>query len=65
MPNYFRLVACVRDSESMQRAVWRKNSDTFYVAIEKKEKGCPLGEKRYGTGKTENRLIRHRKDRVL
>ena len=40
-----RSIARVRDSESMQRAVWRKNPDTFYVAIEKKS--CPLGKKRY------------------
>ena len=33
---HFWQVARVRDSESMQRAVWRKNPDTFYVAIEKK-----------------------------
>ena len=42
---HFWQVARVRDSESMQRAVWRKNPDTFYVAIEKKS--CPLGKKRY------------------
>ena len=35
-PAQTRSVARVRDSESMQRAVWRKNPDTFYVAIEKK-----------------------------
>ena len=39
-----RSVARVRDSESMQRAVWRKNPDTFYVANGKK--CCPLGKKR-------------------
>ena len=44
-PAQTRSVARVRDSESMQRVVWRKNADTFYVAIEKKS--CPLGEKRY------------------
>ena len=44
-PAQTRSVARVRDSESMQRAVWRKNPDSFYVAIEKKS--CPLGEKRY------------------
>ena len=40
-----RSVARVRDSESMQRAVWRKNPDTFYVANGKT--CCPLGKKRY------------------
>ena len=41
-------IARVRDSKSMQRAVWRKHPDTFYVAIAKKKKrSCPLGEKRY------------------
>eukprot|EP01048_Picozoa_sp_COSAG05_P011355 COSAG05_NODE_1065_length_5983_cov_16.815602_3_plen_131_part_00 len=45
-PAETRSIARVRDSESMQRAVWRKNPNTFYVAIEKK-KGCPLGKKRY------------------
>ena len=40
-----RSVARVRDSESMQRAVWRKNPGTFYVADGKK--CCPLGKKRY------------------
>ena len=43
-----RSVARVRDSESMQRAVWRKNPNTFYVAIEKNS--CPLGKKRYPIG---------------
>ena len=41
----FWQVARVRDSESMQRAVWRKNPGTFYVADGKK--CCPLGKKRY------------------
>ena len=40
-----RSIARVRDSESMQRAVWRKNPGTFYVADGKK--CCPLGKKRY------------------
>ena len=52
----------MRDSESMQRAVWRKNPDTFYVAIEKKS--CPLGKKlpkrleiyAFGTERTEAAL---------
>ena len=60
---HFRLVACVRYSEIMQRAVWRKNSDTFYVAIEKRKKekklslGCKTLPKRlkidsFGTERT-------------
>ena len=56
-----RSVARVRDSESMQRAVWRKNPNTFYVAIEKK---VVLWVKN-ATELTGNSRFRYRKDRVL
>ena len=46
----------------MQRAVWRKNPDTFYVAIEKKE--AVLWVKN-ATELTGNSPFRYRKDRAL
>ena len=58
-PAQTRSVARVRDSESMQRAVWRKNPDTFYVAIGKKK--AVLWVKN-ATEKTGNSRFRYQKD---